>query len=54
MSSSTLHAEVEEAVLLDAPLDLAHWDACVALASVALWYDEIRKLVLRASAKCRR
>lgn len=35
-------------------LDLAHWGACVALASVVLWYDEIRKVVLRASAKRRR
>ncbi|CAN5404678.1 cation-translocating P-type ATPase [soil metagenome] len=30
-----------------APLDLAHWGWCVALASVVLWFDEIRKIVLR-------
>ncbi len=32
-----------------AALDLAHWAACLGLASVVLWYDEIRKLVLRRS-----
>ncbi|AMB60419.1 cation-translocating P-type ATPase [Microterricola viridarii] len=31
-----------------ASLDLAHWGACVALGSVVLWYDEIRKIILRA------
>ncbi|MFJ2370402.1 cation-translocating P-type ATPase [Microbacterium sp. NPDC087665] len=36
-----------------AHLDLAHWATCVALASLVLWYDEIRKIVLRASAKRR-
>lgn len=30
-----------------APMDLTHWTACVALGSVVLWYDELRKLVLR-------
>ena len=30
-----------------ASLDLTHWAACVALASVVLWYDELRKIVLR-------
>ncbi|MBC2932179.1 cation-translocating P-type ATPase [Nocardioides sp. zg-1228] len=29
-------------------LDLAHWGACVALASVVLWYDEVRKAIIRA------
>ena len=33
-----------------ASMDLAHWSACVALASVVLWYDEIRKVVLRRLA----
>ena len=31
-----------------ASMDLAHWGACVALGSVVLWYDEIRKVTLRA------
>ena len=34
-----------------ASMDLAHWGACVALASVVLWYDEIRKIVLRGRAR---
>ena len=34
-----------------ASMDLAHWGACVALASVVLWYDEIRKFVLRGFAR---
>ncbi len=34
-----------------ASLDLAHWAVCVALASVVLWYDESRKVVLRALAR---
>ncbi len=32
-----------------AALDPVHWAVCVALASVVLWYDEVRKLVLRRS-----
>ncbi|MFT2816771.1 cation-translocating P-type ATPase [Leifsonia sp. A12D58] len=36
-----------------ASLDLAHWATCIALASVVLWYDEIRKIVLRALARRR-
>ena len=34
-----------------APLDLVQWGACVALASLVLWYDELRKLVLRMRAR---
>ena len=29
-------------------MDPAHWAACIALASVVLWYDELRKVVLRS------
>jgi len=29
-----------------ASMDLAHWATCLALASVVLWYDEVRKLIL--------
>ena len=36
-----------------APLDLAHWGWCVALASTVLWFDEIRKITLRWLAKRR-
>ncbi|MTB87049.1 cation-translocating P-type ATPase [Aeromicrobium senzhongii] len=32
-------------------LDLVHWGVCTALASVVLWYDEVRKLVIRAAAQ---
>ncbi|GAA4288181.1 cation-translocating P-type ATPase [Georgenia daeguensis] len=31
-----------------ASLDLAHWAVCFAMASVVLWFDELRKLVWRA------
>ena len=34
-----------------ASMDLAHWGTCVALASVVLWYDEVRKIVLRRLAR---
>jgi magnesium-transporting ATPase (P-type) len=36
-----------------ASLDLAHWAACVALGSVVLWYDEIRKMLLRLTDRSR-
>ncbi|MQW74876.1 HAD-IC family P-type ATPase [Nocardioides sp. dk4132] len=36
-----------------AALDPAHWAVCVALASVVLWYDEVRKIVLRALGRRR-
>lgn len=36
-----------------APLDLAHWGACVALGSTVLWYDEIRKVLMRSMARRR-
>lgn len=31
-----------------APMDLAHWAVAVAMASTVLWFDELRKLALRA------
>ncbi len=34
-----------------APLDLGQWAVCVALASVVLWAEEARKLVLRRRAR---
>ncbi|MEE6283297.1 cation-translocating P-type ATPase [Georgenia sp. MJ170] len=34
-----------------APLDLAHWLVAVAMASSVLWFDELRKIVLRAAAR---
>jgi hypothetical protein len=30
-----------------ATLDLAHWGVAIAMASSVLWFDELRKLVLR-------
>jgi magnesium-transporting ATPase (P-type) len=30
------------------PLDLAHWGVAIAMASLVLWFDELRKVVLRA------
>ncbi|MCL3837205.1 cation-translocating P-type ATPase [Aeromicrobium duanguangcaii] len=32
-------------------LDLVHWVVCTALASVVLWYDEVRKIVIRGFAR---
>ena len=29
------------------PLDLAHWGVAIAMASLVLWFDELRKLVYR-------
>jgi len=34
-----------------ASLDLAHWAWCVALGSLVLWFDELRKVVLRWRAR---
>ena len=31
-----------------ASLDAGHWAVCVAMASTVLWFDELRKIVLRA------
>jgi Ca2+-transporting ATPase len=36
-----------------ASLDVTQWIACVALGSVVLWYDEVRKLALRAFSRSR-
>lgn len=33
------------------PLDLRHWAVCVAMASVVLWAEELRKLVVRLVRK---
>ena len=37
-----------------APLDPGHWAVCVAMASTVLWFDELRKIVLRAGERRRR
>ena len=34
-----------------ASLDLAHWGVAIAMASVVLWFDELRKLVVRATRR---
>ncbi|WP_122817471.1 cation-translocating P-type ATPase [Nocardioides pantholopis] len=34
-------------------MDAVHWATCVALGSAVLWYDELRKVVLRAGARRR-
>ena len=36
-----------------ASLDPAHWAVCVAMASTVLWFDELRKIVLRAGERRR-
>jgi magnesium-transporting ATPase (P-type) len=36
-----------------APLDLAHWGVAIAMASAVLWFDELRKLILRARVRRR-
>ncbi|MBM6979697.1 MAG: cation transporting ATPase C-terminal domain-containing protein, partial [Actinomyces succiniciruminis] len=37
-----------QAAFSTASLDLAHWAVAVAMASLVLWVDELRKLVRRA------
>ena len=32
-------------------MDFAHWAVCVGMASLVLWFDELRKLVLRANGR---
>ncbi len=34
-----------------APMDLAHWGVAIAMASAVLWFDELRKLMLRAKLR---
>ncbi|MET3952928.1 cation-translocating P-type ATPase [Arthrobacter sp. UYEF36] len=36
-----------------ASLDPGHWAVCVAMASTVLWFDELRKIVLRAGGRRR-
>lgn len=45
---AVVHVPFLQTAFGTAPLDLVHWAACIALASVVLWYDEIRKIILRA------
>jgi hypothetical protein len=44
---AVVEAPFLQAAFGTASMDLTHWGACVALASVVLWYDEVRKIVLR-------
>ena len=37
-----------QAAFTTAPLDLMHWVVVVVMASLVLWVDEIRKLIMRA------
>jgi hypothetical protein len=51
-----LQVAVDELPLLRAAfgtahLDAAHWAVCVAMASVVLWFDELRKLLLRRGTR---
>lgn len=34
-----------------ASLDAGHWASCVGPASIVLWFDEVRKIVLRGRAR---
>ena len=36
-----------------ASLDPGHWAVCVGMASTVLWFDELRKFVLRAGERRR-
>jgi Ca2+-transporting ATPase len=40
-----------QAAFSTAPLDLVHWAVCVAMASLVLWVDELRKLIGRHLAR---
>lgn len=45
---AVVHVPLLQVAFGTAPLDLAHWAVAIAMASVVLWFDEIRKVVLRA------
>jgi calcium-translocating P-type ATPase len=36
-----------------ASLDLVHWATCLGIASLVLWYDEVRKMILRSLTSSR-
>ncbi len=42
-----------QAAFSTAPLTLTQWLVCLAMASIVLWFDELRKLVLRAVGRLR-
>lgn len=42
-----------QAAFSTAPLTLTQWLVCLAMASIVLWFDELRKLVLRAVRRLR-
>jgi magnesium-transporting ATPase (P-type) len=44
---AVVHTPFLQAAFGTAPLDIAHWIVAIAMASVVLWLDEARKLVLR-------
>jgi P-type Ca2+ transporter type 2C len=44
---AVVHIPFLQAAFGTASLDLAHWAVAIAMASVVLWFDEARKLVLR-------
>jgi len=48
---AVVHVGVLNAAFGTVPLDAGQWLACIALASVVLWYGELRKLVLRAARR---
>ncbi|WP_175957215.1 cation-translocating P-type ATPase [Schaalia sp. Marseille-Q2122] len=43
-----VHVPVFQAAFSTAPLDLMHWGVAIALGSLVLWVDELRKVVRRA------
>jgi P-type Ca2+ transporter type 2C len=47
---AVVHVPFLQAAFGAASMGLAHWGTCAALASVVLWYDEVRKIVLRRLA----
>ena len=46
---AVVHVPVLQVAFGTASLDLHHWLVCAALASVVLWFDELRKILLRST-----
>jgi magnesium-transporting ATPase (P-type) len=44
---AVVHVPVLNVAFGTVPLDAGQWLACLAMGSAVLWYDELRKLVLR-------
>ncbi|RWA18967.1 cation-translocating P-type ATPase [Mycolicibacterium elephantis] len=48
---AVVHLPLLQAAFGTTGLDLAHWAAAIAMASAVLWFDEVRKVILRLSGR---